>query len=95
MPEIYRRFQKSLDIAARHTYEIGKRRYIAIYGTCVVGAGIFMSSQFIAFYVLSVGLRGKWLALWLVVSLLMSAGLGTLFGWFQWWRVEKRTLRRL
>ena len=85
-----RSFQDSLDIAVRHAHRIGKRRYIAIYGTVLVGSGMFLILLFVEFFLHSAHLRGKWLLLWLALSLLIAGALGTLSGWFQWWRIERR-----
>lgn len=86
-------FNNSLDIAAQQTHKVGKRRYIILYGTCIVGTGIFLGAQIVEFYLHSVRLSGLWLVLWLSFSLLVSAGLGSLFGWVQWMRIERRVLR--
>lgn len=88
-----RKLNASLNSVAQHNYRIGKQRYLLLYGLAIYGGVLFASCQIWAFCVNSDQLSGRWLAFWLIFSILLNACAGLLVGWLLWRWSERRALR--
>jgi hypothetical protein len=88
------RREEALNLLADLHYPKGRRRFILIHGILLWGMPMFIVMTALTWFRGPIGLEGVWLASWLIFSLGFWCIAGSLFGWFQWRKIERRALRR-